>query len=80
MAESDVHFDPNKPPKSKSVILEALGYGRPEPVAGDWIGVHREITSALEGVYGVSKRPPKEALDEIAARVNELIATEPSAE
>lgn len=80
VAESDVHFDPNKPPKSKSVILGALGYGRPEPVAGDWIGVHREITSALEGVYGVSKRTPKEALDEIAGRVNELIATEPSAE
>ena len=80
VAESDVHFDPNKPPKSKNVILEALGYARPEPVSGDWIGVHREISSALEGVYGVSKRDPKEALDEIADRVNELIVREPTAE
>jgi multiple sugar transport system substrate-binding protein len=79
VAESDAHMDPTKPPKSKSIILEALAYARPEPVSGDWIGVHREITSALEGVYGVSQRTPKEALDEIAARVNELIATEPSA-
>ena len=79
-AFKEVGLDPNKPPKSKNVILEALEYARPEPVSGDWIGVHREITSALEGVYGGSKRDPKEALDEIAGRVNELIVREPTAE
>jgi hypothetical protein len=41
--------------------------------------VHREITTALEGVYGISKRDPKAALDEIADLVNELIAAEPQA-
>ena len=79
MAQSPAHLNPDQPPASKQVFLDALTYGRPEPVAGDWIGVHGEIRTALEGVYGVSKRAPQEALSEIADRVNELIATEPSA-
>ena len=79
VAESPAHLNPDQPPAAKNVFLEALNYGRPEPVAGDWIGVHREITAALEGVYGVSKRAPQEALDGIADLVNELIAAEPTA-
>ena len=79
VANSPEYLDPNQPPASKQIFLDALNYGRPEPVAGDWIGVHGEITTALQGVYGVSKRDPQEALSEIADRVNELIATEPSA-
>jgi len=79
VAESPLHLNPDQPPVSKNVFLEALDYGRPEPVSGDWIGVHTEITSALEGVYGVSQRAPQEALDAIADRVNELIASEPAA-
>ena len=78
VANSPVAMNPDQPPASKQVYLDALTYGRPEPVAGDWIGVHREITTALEGIYGVSARDPKEALDEIAPLINELIATEPS--
>jgi multiple sugar transport system substrate-binding protein len=79
VAEGPAHLSEEQPPASKQVFLEGLTYGRPEPVAGDWIGVHREITTALEGVYGVSARDPKAALDEIADRVNELIAAEPTA-
>jgi multiple sugar transport system substrate-binding protein len=77
VAESPAYLGEGTPPASKQVFLDALNYGRPEPVAGDWIGVHREITTALEGVYGISKRNPQEALDEIADLVNELIAAEP---
>jgi multiple sugar transport system substrate-binding protein len=79
VAEGPVHLDPEIPPASKQVFLDALQYARPEPVAGDWIGVHREITAALEGVYGVSQRSPQEALDAIETLVNELIAAEPTA-
>jgi len=79
VAESPAHLNPDQPPAAKNIFLEALDYGRPEPVAGDWIGVHREITAALEGIYGVSQRDPKQALDEIADLVNELIAAEPTA-
>jgi hypothetical protein len=79
VAAGPSHLNPDNPPASKQVFLDALEYGRPEPVAGDWIGVHRELTTALEGVYGVSQRSPKEALDEIAPLVNELIAAEPTA-
>ncbi|MBX3015945.1 MAG: sugar ABC transporter substrate-binding protein [Caldilineaceae bacterium] len=79
VAESPLYLSPDQPPASKDIFLEALNYGRPEPVAGDWIGVHREITTALEGVYGVSQRPVQEALDSIADLVNELIAAEPTA-
>jgi hypothetical protein len=80
VAESPVAMNPDQPPASKQIYLDALNnYGRPEPVAGDWIGVHREITTALEAVYGVSKADPKTALDGIADLVNELIAAEPTA-
>lgn len=79
VANSEEYLNPDQPPASKQVFLDALNYGRPEPVAGDWIGVHSEITTALQGVYGVSQRDPQEALSEIADRVNELIAAEPSA-
>jgi hypothetical protein len=78
VAESPAYLAPDAPPQSKQIFLDALNYGRPEPVAGDWIGVHREITTALEGVYGISARDPQAALDEIADLVNELIATEPT--
>lgn len=77
VAESPIYLGEDTPPASKQIFLDALNYGRPEPVAGDWIGVHREITTALEGVYGVSQRDPQAALDEIADLVNELIASEP---
>jgi hypothetical protein len=79
VAESPAYLSPDAPPASKQVFLDALNYGRPEPVAGDWIGVHREITTALEGVYGVSAGDPQAALDGIADLVNELIAAEPQA-
>lgn len=79
VAESPVHLDPELPPASKQVFLDALNYGRPEPVAGDWIAVHGEIRTALEGVYGINLRDAQEALSGIADRVNELIASEPSA-
>ncbi len=73
VAESPLHLNPDKPPRSQKIAVDALAYARPEPVAGDWIAVHREIATALEGVYGISRRDPKEALDAIAGRVNELI-------
>lgn len=79
VAQSPVFLGEDTPPASKQVFLDALTYGRPEPVAGDWIGVHREITAALEGVYGISAREPQAALDEIADTINELIAVEPTA-
>jgi multiple sugar transport system substrate-binding protein len=79
VAESPAYLGEDTPPESKQIFLDALNYGRPEPVAGDWIGVHREITTALEGIYGISARPPQEALDEIADLVNELIEAEPQA-
>jgi multiple sugar transport system substrate-binding protein len=79
VAESPAYLSEDQPPEHKQVFLDALNYGRPEPVAGDWIGVHREITTALEGVYGISARDPKAALDEIENLVNELIAAEPEA-
>jgi hypothetical protein len=46
-------------------------------VTGDWIAVHRELTTAMEGILGPNKRPVKETLDGIAGKVNEAISTEP---
>ena len=65
-----------KPPSAK-IGLDALSYARPEPVTGDWIAVHRELTTAMEGILGPNKRPVKETLDGIAGKVNEALSTEP---
>jgi multiple sugar transport system substrate-binding protein len=67
----------NQPPKNVKVGLDALGYARPEPVTGDWIAVHRELTSAMEGILGPNQKPVKESLDAIAGRINEAISSEP---
>ena len=64
-------------PPSAQIMLDAFDYGRPEPVSGDWIGVHREVQPALDSIYGVEKADVQSALDGIAERVNELIAFVP---
>jgi multiple sugar transport system substrate-binding protein len=70
---------PDSPPASSQIIIDAFDYGRPEPVAGDWIGVHREIQPALDSIYGIEQADAQERLDSIADRVNELIAVLPGA-
>jgi len=72
-------LDPSTPPAHAQIMIDAFDYGRPEPVAGDWIGVHREIQPALDSIYGIEKADPQVALDAIADRVNELIAYVPEA-
>lgn len=77
VAENPKFLDPAKPPAHARIMLDAFAYGRPEPVAGDWIGVHREIQPALDAIYGVEQAPVQATLDRIANRVNELIAFVP---
>ena len=77
VAESFI--DPEKPPAHAQIMLDAFDYGRPEPVAGDWIGVHREIQPALDSIYGIEQADVQTTLDAIADRVNELIAFVPEA-
>jgi len=72
-------LDPTKAPAHAQIVIDAFEYGRPEPVAGDWIGVHREIQAALDSIYGIEKADPQAKLDGIADRVNELIAKLPGA-
>ena len=59
-------------PPSAQIMLDAFEYGRPEPVSGDWIGVHREVQPALNSIYGIEKADPQSRLDSIASRVEEL--------
>lgn len=79
VAGSDSYMTTAVLPPSAQVMLDAFDYGRPEPVAGDWIGVHREVQPALNSIYGVEAADAQTTLDGIAARVNELIAFVPSA-
>lgn len=72
--------EPGAPPANIQIVIDAFDYGRPEPVAGDWIGVHREIQPALDSIYGIEQADAQEKLDSIADRVNELIAAIPGAE
>lgn len=64
-------------PKNVKIGLDALAYARPEPVAGDWIAVHRELTGAMDGIVGPTMKPVKPSLDAIAPRVNEALSAEP---
>ena len=59
-------------PPSAQIMLDAFEYGRPEPVSGDWIGVHREVQPALDSIYGIEKADAQTRLDAIASRVEEL--------
>ena len=59
-------------PPSAQIMLDAFEYGRPEPVAGDWIGVHREVQPALNTIYGIQKGDAQATLDSIASRVEDL--------
>lgn len=61
------------PPKNKKIVIEALEYARPEPVAGNWVAAHREFAKALGGIYGVTKDDVKTGLDSIADAVNQAI-------
>jgi multiple sugar transport system substrate-binding protein len=77
VAEKLIADSANQPPKNVKIGLDALGYARPEPVTGDWIAVHRELTGAMDGILGPTQKPVKASLDAIAPRVNEALSTEP---
>jgi len=79
IAEEAVKNQSGKPPAHIQIGLDAMSYARPEPVAGDWIGVHQTIASALESVYGPEQKAVKDALTGIASKVNSLIAAKPTA-
>jgi len=66
-------------PRNVQVIRDAFGYGRPEPVAGNWVGVHSTLISALTNVWGPQKMDPKASLDAVAGTVNDLIRALPQA-
>lgn len=77
VAEDSKFMDPDQPPAHAQIMLDAFEYGRPEPVSGDWIGVHREVQPALDSIYGIEQADVQATLDSIASRVNELIGFVP---
>jgi multiple sugar transport system substrate-binding protein len=79
VAEQALKENAGKRPTNLKVGLDALSYARPEPVVGNWLGIHQTIASALEGVYGPEKKPVKETLSSVADKVNQLIAAKPTA-
>ena len=66
-------------PRSVQVVRDAFAYGRPEPVAGNWAGVHTTLVSALTNVWGPQRADPKTSLDAVAGTVNDLIRALPEA-
>ncbi len=79
IAEQAITRLAGKPPANLKVAFDALGYARPEPVVGDWLGIHKTIANALEGVYGPEKKPVKDTLSSVADQVNQLITARPKA-
>jgi multiple sugar transport system substrate-binding protein len=68
-----------KPPAHMQIVFDALGYARPEPVVGDWLGIHQTISTALQGAYGPEQKAVKDTLTSVADKVNQLIAAKPTA-
>ncbi len=64
-------------PKSVSVIQDAFGYGRPEPIAGNWVAVHQAVDSACLNVWGPQQEPASQALSAVASNVDKLISEKP---
>ncbi|MCL4508852.1 MAG: sugar ABC transporter substrate-binding protein [Chloroflexi bacterium] len=69
----------NKSPVHIKIGIDALAYARPEPVVGNWIGVHQTIASALDGVYGPEHKDVKTVLTSVAPQVDQLIKAKPTA-
>ncbi|MCL5947062.1 MAG: sugar ABC transporter substrate-binding protein [Chloroflexi bacterium] len=68
-----------KPPAHIKIGIDALSYARPEPVVGNWIGIHQAIANALQGVYGPQHKDVKTVLTAVAPEVNQLIKAKPTA-
>lgn len=79
VAEQALKQRAGKPPAHMQIVFDALGYARPEPVVGDWLGIHKTVSTALEGAYGPEHKPVKETLTGVADKVNQLIQTKPTA-
>jgi multiple sugar transport system substrate-binding protein len=79
IAEATLSAAADTGPASARIALDALATSRPEPMAGDWLTIHQTIASALEDVYGPSRSPIQPTLAGLADRVNQLLATLPSA-
>lgn len=77
--DAAVKANGSKPPAHIQLGIDALSYARPEPVIGNWIGVHQTIASALDGAYGPQNKSVKDALTSVAAQVNQLIKAKPTA-
>lgn len=68
-----------KSPAHIKIGIDALSYAQPEPVIGNWIGVHQTIANALAGVYGPEHKDVKTVLTSVAPQVNQLIKAKPTA-
>jgi multiple sugar transport system substrate-binding protein len=79
VAEQALKQRQGKPPANLPIVFDALGYARPEPVVGDWLGIHKTISTALEGVYGPEHKAVKDTLSGVADKVNPLIQSKPTA-
>lgn len=79
VAEQALKQQAGKPPAHMQLVFDALGYARPERVVGDYLGIHKTVSTALEGVYGPEQKPVKDTLTGIADQVNKLVQTKPTA-
>ncbi len=66
-------------PASIKIGIDALSYARPEPVVGNWIGIHQELSNALAGVYGPEAKDVKTVLTDVAPKINQYIKAQPTA-
>jgi len=77
VANSPLVINPNQPPKSAKIALDAFDYARPEPISGDWGNVGSEISKAMNDVYA-GKSDAKSALTAIVPVVESLLAKTPA--
>ncbi|HEX2035376.1 MAG TPA: sugar ABC transporter substrate-binding protein [Chloroflexota bacterium] len=76
VANGPLVLDPQLPPKSAKVALEAFEYARAEPVSGDWTAVQSEIGKAMNEVFAGTAEA-RTALSAIAPTVEALLSKTP---
>jgi len=72
-AESERFLNPGKRPFHRCVFVEALEYGRPDPIIPRWDEVLFIVRDELGPVW-TGKKEPEEAVRAIDARLNRLLA------
>lgn len=77
VAQGPLVINPNAPPRSAKIALDAFSYARPEPIGGDWGNVQAEVGKAFTRAFS-GEVDARTALTAIVQVVESLLARVPT--